>query len=317
VFNLGEYQKDYLKIHTKAGELRKFMPNLYQVQLNKIIEEKKKENVPIRLRVLKCRQIGCSTWGSSLVYHFCATNFNKNAMIIAHDVDSSGGLFEMTKRFWDHSPETLRPMRKRSNQKEVLFGNPESESKVQGLDSSIKIETANKLSAGRSKTIQCLHMSEKAFWRDAATLQTGLYQSIPYKPGTIILDESTANGISGEGEQFYNDWNDSSFTNIFFKWTHNSEYEIPLIDEFILDDYEKELMDLHPELNKEKLNFRRYKIKNEMGSAILDPETQFQQEYPFSEQEAFISSGRPVFNMSQILKDIEKAKEISYLIGSI
>ena len=208
-------------------------------------------------------------------------------------------------------------MRKRSNAKEVLFGNPDDDSKLEGLNSSIKIETANKLSAGRSKTIQCLHMSEKAFWRDAATLQTGLYQSVPSSSGTIILDESTANGISGEGEQFYNDWHDSDFTNIFFKWTHNKEYEREVPKDFSLTEYEKELIGLHPELTNEKLMFRRYKIKNEMGSAVMNPETQFQQEYPFTEEEAFISSGRPVFDMIQIQADLKKSSQVEYTEGYI
>lgn len=310
--NLEFYQKKFLKILTKEGALRQFLPNVYQQELNKIVEEKRRHKEPIRLRVLKCRQIGISTWGSSLSYHFTTTYKNKNALIIAHDQESSGGLFEMSKKYWENTPEMYRPMRRRSNAKELIFDNPDSTSEIKGLGSTMRIETANNLSAGRSKTIQCLHMSEKAFWRDASTLQTGLYQSIPYKPDTVILDESTANGITGKGEQFYNDWNDSNFTNVFFKWTHNPEYEIPVGKDFVPDKYELELIQMHPELTLPKLNFRRYKIKNEMGSSLLDPETQFQQEFPFNEQEAFISSGRPVFTMSQILKDIERAKQIKF-----
>ncbi|MDX2368034.1 MAG: hypothetical protein QNK36_06470 [Colwellia sp.] len=316
VLDLEFYQKEYLNIINKKGMLNPFLPNVYQQTLNRVIEEKKRYLEPIRLRVLKCRQVGVSTWGASLVYHYCATDFFKNALIIAHDADSSGAIFEMTKRFWDFSPEGIRPQKKRSNFKEMLF-DKENEESTEGLRSSIKIETANKLAAGRSKTIQCLHMSEKAFWRDAATLQTGLFQSIPLASDTIILDESTANGISGEGEQFYNDWNDSGFTNMFFKWTLNPEYELPIGPDFKPDFYELELMKMYKELTYEKLNFRRYKIKNEMGSALLNPETQFCQEYPFTEQEAFISSGRPVFDMEQIQRDIVKSKQFQVLIGEI
>jgi len=315
--NLGFYQKKFLKILTKEGKLARFLPNVYQEELNKLIDEKRRHQEPVRLRVLKCRQIGISTWGSSLNYHFTTTYKNKNALIIAHDQESSSGLFEMSKKYWEHTPEMYRPMRRRSNAKELIFDNPETDSKTRGLGSMIKIETANNLSAGRSKTIQCLHQSEKAFWRDAATVQTGLYQSIPYKPDTVILDESTANGVTGKGEQFYNDWHDSNFTNVFFKWTHNPEYEIPVTSDFKPDHYEKELMKLHPELTLPKLNFRRYKLKNEMGSALLDPETQFSQEYPLTEQEAFISSGRPVFNMAQVLRDIESIKTLKHEVGEI
>lgn len=323
ILNLNYYQERFLKIIDKQGQLKSFTPNIYQKQLNKIIEEKRRHLEPIRIRILKPRQIGLSTWGSSLVYHFAATNFYKYAMIIAHDLDTSSGLFEKSKMFWEYSPEKIRPMRKRSNAKELVFDNPDETSDIEGLRSSIRIETANKLSAGRSKTIQCLHLSEKAFWKNAGVVQTGLFQSIPYSPGTIILDESTANGVTGDGEQFYNDYNDSNFTNVFFKWTDNKEYEIPVVGEFVLTDYEKELMSIYPELTIDKLNFRRFKI-SEMGSSaggkksgMLDPVDQFRQEYPFTENEAFISSGRPVFDLQKIIKTINKVKDIKFKQGEI
>jgi hypothetical protein len=289
---------------------------VYQQELNKIIEEKRRHMEPIRIRILKARQLGISTWGASLLYHFCATDFYKNAMIISFDSDSASGLFEMTKKFWDFSPENVRPMRRRSNAKEIVFDNPEQDNDVEGLKSSIRIETANKMGAGRSKTIQCLEMSESAFWSNAQTVQTGLLQSVPYKPDTIIIDESTANGIAGDGEQFYENWQNGEFTNVFFPWHHNPEYAVPVDRSFKPDDYEKELIQRY-DLTFEQLAFRRYKISGEMGSAILDPETQFKQEMPLSEEEAFISSNRPVFSIEQILKDIERAREVSYVCGEI
>jgi len=308
--NLGYYQSNFLKIIDKQGQLQSFAPNSYQQQLNKVIEEKRRHQEPIRIRVLKARQLGISTWGASLVYWFAATNFYKNSMIISLDHDSSSFLFEMSKRFWDYSPDIIKPMRKRSNAKELLFDNPE-DGKDEGLKSSIRIETANKLSAGRSKTIQCLHMSESAFWQNAGIVQTGLFQSIPYSADTIVIDESTANGVAGHGEQFYTNWHDGNFTNLFFPWHHNPEYAIPAPKGFTLTHYEKELKSRFS-LSNEQINYRRYKIENEMGSALLDPEDQFRQEMPLTPEEAFISSGRSVFNIEDINKDIQRAKQAKF-----
>jgi hypothetical protein len=316
ILDLGFYQENFLKIVTKSGQLRPFMPNVYQKQLNQIVRDKQRALEPIRLRILKCRQVGCSTWGASMVYHFTATDFHKSGLTIAHDSESTEGLFNMCKRFWEHSPERVRPMRRYSNAKELIFGNPDDQDKAnEGLGSAIRIATANNLTAGRSKTFQCLHMSEKAFWKNAATVQSGLLQSIPLSAGTIILDESTANGVGGDGEQFYNDWHDSDFTNVFFKWTHNPEYEIDPGRDFAPTHYEIDLMERHPELTPRKLAFRRYKIKNEMGSALLDPQDQFRQEYPLTPEESFISSGRAVFEIEKVRADIERARAIPFKQG--
>lgn len=316
LLDLGFYQENFLNIVVKSGHLKAFVPNVYQLQLNKIVQDKRRRLEPIRLRILKCRQIGCSTWGASVVYHFNAVQFHKSGLVIAHDQESSEGLFNMCKRFWEHSPDMVRPMRRYSNAKELIFGNPDDQDKENsGLGSAIRIATANNLTAGRSKTFQCLHMSEKAFWKNAATVQSGLLQSIPLKPGTIIIDESTANGVGGDGEQFYNDWHDSDFENVFFKWTLNPEYELEPGADFRPTDYERHLVELHPELTPRKLAFRRYKIKNEMGSALLNPEDQFKQEYPLTPEESFISSGRTVFDAEKVRADIERARAIKFRQG--
>jgi hypothetical protein len=316
IFDLGTFQKQVLKIVDKKGDIRPLVPNYYQAILNKVIEEKKRKLEPIRIRILKCRQVGISTWGVSFAYHFTSTDFHKYAFVIANDTDTSSGLFKKSKMFWEYSNEIVRPMKRYSNEKELVFANPnESDVNNPGLGSSLRVGTAGKLTSGRSKTIQFLLKSEKAFWENASTVQSGLLQAVPHAASTVIIDESTANGMTGNGRQFYEDWMDTDYTKIFFKWTHNNEYEMESPAWFELDHYERELVKQHPELTKNKLFWRRYKIKNEMGSAILDPLEQFRQEYPLSEDEAFISSGRTVFNADKIKENILRVKDTKFKRG--
>jgi len=318
IFGPEFYQSNFLKVITKSGEISSFYPNVYQKQLNRLIEDKRRRLEPIRLQGLKCRQIGFSTWGAAIAYQFTATDFHKSALIIADDEKNTAGIFEKSKMFWEMSPLNIRPMRRRSNSFELLFNNPNDEAKLnQGLNSSLRIQTAGNLRAGRSKTVQILHLSEMAFWPNAGVVKSGLLQAVPLSSGTIIINESTANGITGQGEQFYNDWHDSDFTKIFFKWTHNHEYEYPVGNDFVLTDYEKELLEIHPEMNNRKLAFRRYKIKNEMGSAKLSPQDQFRQEFPLTPEEAFISSGRPVFDVDKVRGQIERLRSTPVLRGDI
>lgn len=305
--DLDFVQRKLFKVVDKSGQLTLFNPNFYQKKLNALA----KDRGMMRMLILKCRQIGASTWGSSYVAHRTMYQSGKSGLIIADDQENTSGLFNMTKRYYSNLPEWAQPTKKYSNEKALVFNNDEGT----GLGSQVTVATAGKLSAGRSKTIQYLHASEFAYWPNAATLATGLFQSVPLLPNTGIIIESTANGVSGKGAEFYNRCmraldGDTDFDFIFFSWLDNPEYELIPMPGFKPTDYEKHLMELYPKLTIPKLCFRRYKIQNEMGSAIIDPEDQFKQEYPLTEMEAFISSGRPVFDTEKIHQQIGQCQKV-------
>lgn len=322
--DLSFYCPKFLNIITKKGEKNPFVFNTYQDEITRIAQADEASGKPVRILVLKCRQVGISTWAGAYNYHKAATRFYRKATVIAHDDDSTNNLFRMQKRFYDFSPKQIQPMKRYSNAKELVFENPDEGDRGDnpGLLSSITVENANNLTAGRGGTIHHLHCSEVAFWKNASTVIGGLFQAVPYEPGTSIIMESTANGISGHGAEFYERCmaamkGESVFRFIFFKWSHNPEYEIEPPKDFSPTHYEQELMQMHPELNARKLAWRRYKIQNEMGRSLIEPEDQFKQEYPLTPEEAFISSGRPVFNQERINADIERARALTYTIGDI
>lgn len=295
--DLGDYQSRFLQLVNKAGLRQSFDANIYQRKLNEMAARNR--NKPWRVLVLKCRQIGATTWGSSFIYHKTATQFDKNALIIADSDENSSGIFEKCKNYYAWSVPAIRPMKRYSNEKALLFNNPD-QTKDDGLNSRISIATAGNMAAGRSKTIQYLHASEFAYWQNASQLTTGLFQSVPMLDNTAIIIESTANGVSGKGEEFYNRCmkaldGDKSFDFVFFDWKENPEYEIDPGPDFIMTDEEKELAARYPLYTPRKLMFRRYKIASEMGSALINPVDQWNQEYPDTPTHAFISSGRPVF----------------------
>jgi hypothetical protein len=322
--NLEFYSERFLKIVTKSGELQPLKFNIFQKEAHEAILEAKKNRQPFRGIWLKCRQVGLSTFGSAYDFHQTATRYHHRGTIIAHDQGSTNNLFNMCKRFRDYMPEEIRPMQRYSNEKAIVFDNPDDNTRGvnPGLGSSINVENANNLTAGRSATTQTLHISELAFWAKASIVLTGLLQSVPYEPETAIIIESTANGISGDGQEFYQRCmaamkGESAFKFFFCKWTKELTYEMEPYEGFQLNDYEKELLKLHPDLNLRKLAWRRYKIENEMGSTLIAPEDQFKQEYPLTPEEAFIASGRPVFNIERINADIERARSVSFKRGEI
>lgn len=337
------YAPSHLWIRTKSGEKAQFFLNVYQKKIEAVYEWLLNHNLPIRIIVLKSRQVGGSTWSTGKIMCLCANQPLKSAMIVAHDAATTSLLFNMCKFYYDNLPIDSKPLRKSSNAQEIIFANPDEKSEITGLRSQIRVGTAGTLTVGRGATIQYLHLSECAFWKNAGTVISALSQVIPAMPGTMIIKESTANGMDGgDGAQFYHDWTDaengrSAFLPVFCAWWENPEYELTNYRPFEVGDDpvrygdEKTLYDfladpkplrvgksIDPELQElleckkgfdhetiiRKLSWRRFKIDNDMGRDLMNPLDQFDQEYPYTPAIAFLSSGRPFWNLRRLQEDI-------------
>ncbi|MHB8172722.1 MAG: hypothetical protein ACYDG6_14530 [Thermincolia bacterium] len=303
--------KNLLKIRTKKGTLELLILNAMQTKIDATIEYIKAQGKPVRLIVLKYRQGGCSTYTEGRIFH--STSFNKltTSWIVAHEEDASTNLFNMSKLFYDELPTQFKPMRKASNAKEIVFENPTSDPEEKktrpGLRSKIKISTARNAKAGRSDTIHNLHASEVAFWPDAETSMLALMQAVPNTPNTMVILESTANGIGG---YFYDMWHkakngENEFVPLFFAWFEEPAYRMPVPSGFTLTAEEEKLKDTY-DLKNEQLVWRRWCIANNCGG---DKEL-FKQEYPSNDDEAFLVSGRPVFDIQKIIMHKEHLKKL-------
>jgi hypothetical protein len=305
-----EYMQKLLKIRTKSGALVKFKLNSSQKRLNDKINELQEQGKPVRIIILKARQMGFSTLTEGRIFHKTATTKLTNSFIIAHKEEASTNLFSMSKLFYEELPVGLRPMKKASNAKELIFENPTPDLNEKqnnpGLRSKIKIDTAKNLDAGRSSTIHNLHASEVAFWDNADTVMLGLMQAVPNTPNTMVIVESTANGVGG---YFYDMWQkakrgENDFIPLFFAWFEHAEYRMEVPEGFTLTDKEKELKDLYS-LEDEQLVWRRWAIRNNCGGDV----EKFKQEYPSNDEEAFLTSGRPRFDVQTLHKWYAKAKQ--------
>jgi hypothetical protein len=312
--NIADYQwyaENFLSITTKDSRLVPFKLNGYQRRLYRLVEKLRAEDKPVRIIVLKARQMGISTFCAGSVFHAAATNFYTKSMLVAHDIDSSVNLFTMVKRMYDFMPDRIKPMSRYSNRRELVFENSDEATRGQapGLLSSIEIETANKSTAGRSGTIHHLHISELAFWNNAINPMNGLLQAVPNKPGTSVFIESTANGIVGDGETFHQMWmkakaGENDFVPFFIPWFENPEYSMQTLGDEVWKDNEIQLANAHG-LTNEQISWRRWKIRNDFAG----DETLFNQEFPASAEESFLVSGRPVFNIAMLMKKMHGLNE--------
>lgn len=294
------YCLNNLKILSKQGELIPLTLNQEQEIIVEAVLKCLTEGRPIRLILLKDRQIGVSTVVEALIYWWTATHKNLQSKIVAHDTTTSLKLYNMFKRYYDNSNPVFKPQTKYNTRNDLLFDNDEGT----GLKSQIDTSSAENTSSGRGDTIHWLHGSEVAVWRNGEELVSGLMQAVPLLPNTAIFLESTANGV---GDFFHRTWQaskrgESAFTPLFFPWTMHQEYRLNAPD-FQPTKEEKELKRQYS-LDNEQLMWRREKKKE----FVSNPD-KFYQEYPLTDSEAFLSSGNPRFNIKELIKLEEQCRE--------
>ena len=308
-----EYIESCLKIRTKSGEVIPFRLNAAQKKLYQKARAQQEKGRGVRIIILKARQLGFSTLTEALIFHACATRPNTNALIVTHRDDATANLFRMSKLFYDELPEPVRPMLKASNAQELVFENPTRSSREKaerpGLRSRIRCATAGGKGIGRSDTLQCVHLSEYAFWPEgsdgkAATL-TGILQAVPSTPGSMVIIESTANGY----EDFKERWDaaaagENDFEAVFFAWFENPEYEMDPVPGTEWTPEERDLAERY-HLSDRQLQWRRWCIANNCGGDL----NMFRQEYPSNPDEAFLHSGSGVFDNEQVIIQREAASD--------
>ena len=305
-----DYIENCLKIKTKSGTVVPFRLNDAQRKLYAVAKRQQDAGKPVRLIILKARQLGFSTLTEGLIFHACATRKNVNALIVAHREDATANLFRMSKLFYDELPAPVKPMLRASNAQELVFENPSklrSEREASpGLRSRIRCATAGGRGIGRSDTLQCVHLSEYAFWPDGAdgkaSTLAGILQAVPSLPGTMVVIESTANGF----EDFKERWDaavagENDFEPVFFAWFENPDYSMPVVPGTEWTPEEREMRDAY-RLTDEQLQWRRWCIANNCGGSL----DMFRQEYPASPGEAFLHSGTGVFDNEQIVLRLER-----------
>jgi hypothetical protein len=291
------YAKHALKIRTKEGTIAPLVLNDAQKIFIKVVIRQLQTTGKVRVVVLKGRQQGLSTIIEGIIYWWSSQHKAVKAIVMTHQGESTKALFEMSKRYHESCPEILKPHTKYSSRKELTFDL---------LDSSYMVATAGGEGVGRGETIQLAHLSEAAFYPPATARDNinGLMQAIPNSPGTFVFIESTANGI---GNPYHEIWTNAvngtnEYEAVFIPWFIQKEYRMEVPAGFERTPEEDELVKKYS-LDDQQLMFRRRKI-------AVNGLEMFQQEYPCHADEAFLTSGRPVFNPQQLQGLIEKSPEI-------
>lgn len=261
-----------------------------------VVVRSRREKRPIRAIVLKARQLGFSTLIQCLHYFWCDQHANRNAMTISYDEPSSKELFQKA-HYVDATHWAPRP-KSRGSMNTIAFAPPQN--------STFYVGTAGSGNTGRGYTIHHLHCSEIPMWPNPEEVITAVHQAVPSAPFTSIIWESTAKGAYG---LFYDKWNaakddESGFIPFFAPWQWDPQYahDFPSEDakrSFLrhLSPDDHSYMERHG-LTVEQMKWRAWKI----NEGFSGDARQFKQEFPASAEEAFLTSGSPVFNPERIMQ---------------
>jgi len=285
-FFLNEVQKDFIE------------------RLNKAIEDYEKGLIPeISLLVLKGRQQGFTTLVTAYQLSCSILNRNFQGYTLADKSSNAEAIFQNKAKFpYSQLPQVLKPTEKFNNRKQLLF---------EKINSSWAVDTASK-DVGRSRTVNFLHGSECAFWKDGiAKVQAAIGEALTRN--CIKIYESTADGFNDYEKM----WTSGAHINCFYEWWRTPEYYIPFFSNHDKTEF-LEKVDKRKEWIWERLRWLRDCIG-------LRPEQLFwywnkydkyidknliRQEYPCSAREAFLLSGKNVFDPEILTQRLFKPLQI-------
>lgn len=299
------YKEDFVKWarecvrirHKLTGQMVPWELNAPQLRVLNIMEADRRAGRPVRIIMLKARQWGGSTLVAlymAWIQLFHAENWH--SLICAHFKDASTTIRGLYTQLIENYPTHLLPEGVRL----VPFEGMRSVRCLTGRGCRISVCSAENVDAARGADYAMAHLSEVAFWADtpgkkASDLVRAICGSVPRVPLSVIVMESTANGV---GNFFHREWvraraGESDKTPVFVPW-----YEIEMYREELtrppeelfaeLTPYERELM-TRCRLTPEQINW--YHLKSREYSA----HEQMAAEYPSDPSEAFTSTEVSVF----------------------
>ena len=315
------YFETCLKIQNfGTGELIPFKFNEVQSIMHSMMQRQLEEHNHVRMIVLKARRFGISTYVQGRYFRHAAMNHNKVVQITTHSKAATDVMFAMTRTMEQNLPVEVKPQLKYSGRRDLHWG-----SEGGGLNSSYSLSTVGGREVRGSK-IDYLHCSEVASWTAGGEdYLLGLLNCVVQEFETEAVIESTAQGVGGVFHDMY--WDaaegNSGWESVFFPWYIYSHYRKPFNSEEEKEKFKSELgqdkryggeaeqsllgisceYDVGDDTKKftldlENLHWRRQCIKTQCQNDLR----KFHQEFPTNAREAFVTTGRGVFDVDVLGK---------------
>lgn len=371
--NFADRAKYLYHIRTKDNQMVGYQPNEAQRYLNKVRQEEFDRSKTIKgaeqckIILLKGRQIGGTTDTAMFNIDTMLNVPMAYGLILAHDDATTPIIYEKYRLGYLNLPEYIEitddngnslPMG--DNEKTIIPIKPAVESfsgkqlKFDNMTQSrVLVRTAGSGdNVGRGDTLNFCHLSEAASYDYFTDVLTALNQSFPKNSFVYSIIESTANGVSGKGEGYYNLWKSSEnewnkyangqtdtfegYRPVFVGWHMMSEYRKPLVNgklvsidgiNFYNPDLRAEFLDMEEKIveemfkdnrqaGMEAINWYRWCIKENCAYDIK----RAMREYPSIPDQAFLASDNSFFDsikMFSVKSTYEQNGEPEYKTGYI
>lgn len=307
MLNLNRIERLLSRLHIRDRDNGRKVPFIFNPNQRMVMEKMKKWQARgrgLRYIVLKSRRVGISAQASGILACHCMAQEMAEAMIVAHQAKSSQALFQIPKMLMRDLPALAIDT---TNQNKIIFPHDDG-------DSTLTIATAGSVVGGRGLTLSALHCSEAAYWKGVESFAS-LLPAVTRGEDGILIIESTANGTVGIGETFYEYWNAAiegrnDFCPIFLTHLDDPACRVKLfkgeepkdIGSGDIADYEKEMVQL---MLKRKMGWQEQMERIAWVRSTFETQCQgnsqmLSQEYPITPDMAFISSGYPAFETSEM-----------------
>lgn len=289
------------------------------------LEELRKAGKPIRLVMLKARQWGGST--TSQIYMAWLQLIHKkglNSLIIAHQGSGSDEIKDMFDRMIKAYPlEMLHQLGEAYAPNETKMegvGRSGSIYRVPQRNCKIKIGTAERPDSCRGGDYNLVHLSEVGIWKATdgkkpEDIVRSACKGVLYQPYTMIVYESTANGVGNFFHREYVDARDnphSQFKSMFVPWFDIEQNSLPIdnIEEFAERLYENRTDPNEPS-NREESGRYLWRLW-ELGATLeginwyiiersgVKSHGEMAAECPSDDIEAFVNTGASVFDKYRV-----------------
>jgi hypothetical protein len=275
-----------------TGKIVEFRANPNQKKLLDKLQTREDLGFPLWYIILKSRRVGMSAFTDGILLSHCCAMPGAEAMIVAHLAKSSKALFQI--------PTNLAQALRRYisgieiTQQQITIPHVRRNSLLQ-------IATAGTVAGGRGLTLSALHLSEAAYFPSSQSF-TSLLPSVQYQPHTVVAIESTANGMEGPGQAFFDYWTAAvegrnELLPIFLSWLDDPACirDEDEASDAPANDYEKELMTGYG-ASKAQIAWIRFTLETVCNGDM----NTLLQEYPHCPDVAFQSSGNPAFSREEL-----------------
>lgn len=305
VFNKKHFWEfcKHLKIESKEKGLIPLIPNGCQIAFIDAVDKGLNEDDIHNFVILKGRQLGISTISLALDLYW---NFKHKALqgtLVTHN-DSARDFFRATlAAYMSYLPKEFKVPIKAHNRTQLIFkNNSRFVYQVAG--------TRKTSDLGRSTASSYAHCTEVAFWGDEEGLKSFEATLADNNENRLYIWESTANGYNHYHDMWCTAKRSVTQKAVFIGWWLNEQYmaskESVIYEAYwdgTLDPEEtiwvknvKRMYDY--DISPEQIAWWRWRLEEKMnGDSVM-----MMQEFPPTEDDAFVLSGSQFFTSDRITK---------------